>query len=146
MPFMLLTLFAGGLGGGGGGSKALQWGAPTGPLFEPTAPMVITGGMNELVKTLIAIGERTVKLNLYPGHGVITGHYRRSIHGEMRGSMHGIIHDSKVHYGPFLEWGAGSGGRFKGYRSFQLAEDKLNVITKAMAIKTATKVVKKLGG
>lgn len=50
-----------------------------------------------------------------------TGHYRRNVHGEMRGSLLGRLHDSNVIYGSWLE-GTSSRNqttRFKGYSSFR---------------------------
>lgn len=50
-----------------------------------------------------------------------TGHYRRSIHQEMKSDTMGIISDGGVIYGPWLE-GTSSRNqstRFKGYSSFR---------------------------
>lgn len=121
-------------------------GTPTGPLFALTASSRMKAEMRNLVKGLLAAGERFAKLNLFRGHGVITGHYRRSIHGEMTGSLHGVLHDSKVIYGPFLEFGAGSGGKFKGYRTFQLAGQHMQKIAEQKMGKAGRKMVKNLGG
>ncbi len=149
MPFILLSLFgdlfAGG-GGGGGSKRALQFGKPTGPLFDKDIRGIVRSELRDLVGELLAEGERTAKLNLYPGHGVITGHYRRSIHGDMTGSMNGIVHDSKVIYGPWLEWGSNTGGRFKGYHSFRLARQKMESIAEKKAGKAGKKIVGRLGG
>lgn len=81
----------------------------------------IRDAIHDTVRELVAEGESQVKEQLYPGHGLITGHYRRSIHGEVLGSMNGTVHDSNVVYGPWLE-GVSSRNdrtRFKGYAMFR---------------------------
>ena len=107
------------------------------PLFNGQAPPRIRQALQDSVKELISEGERKVKLQLRPGHGLITGHYRRSIHGEMTDSQHGRVHDSGVVYGPWLE-GVSSRNettRFKGYAMFRntrqdLEKLKLQVLQK----------------
>src|SRR3989337_3657930 len=56
-----------------------------------------------------------------------TGHYARSINGRMTSTLHGILTDSSVIYGPWLE-GVSSRNdatRFKGYGIFRRTRDKL---------------------
>lgn len=64
-------------------------------------------------------------------HGYFqTGHYNRSINGRMVDSMHGVISDSGVVYGPWLE-GVSSMNqrtRFKGYHIFRKAAEKIQAI------------------
>ncbi len=101
-----------------------------GPVLNGQAPPIIKDALNAAISDLTAEGEKQVKLQLYPGHGLVTGHYRRSIHGEVSSSMHGRIHDSKVVYGPWLE-GASSRNqqtRFKGYAMFRNARQQLDRI------------------
>lgn len=99
-----------------------------GPLFASSSPaQVIEEAMHNAVQEVMLRGEALVKDQLYIGHGVRTGHYRRSIHGEMRGTFEGLIHDSNVIYGPWLE-GTSSRNettRFKGYAMFRNAAQQL---------------------
>ncbi len=99
----------------------------SGPLLEGRAPAIIDGAIKAAVADLTAEGERNVKLQLRPGHGLVTGHYRRSIHGETSAAYHGRVHDSEVVYGPWLE-GVSSRNqqtRFKGYAMFRNATQQL---------------------
>ena len=99
----------------------------SGPFFGGAAPDVIRDALSKSIGDVVALGETSVKLQLYPGHGLRSGHYRRSIHGEMQNSMFGRIHDSNVIYGPWLE-GVGSRNqttRFKGYHMFRQAKGEL---------------------
>ena len=98
-----------------------------GPLLEGRAPAIITEAIKAAVADVTAEGERDVKLQLRPGHGLVSGHYRRSIHGETGSALHGRIHDSNVVYGPWLE-GVSSRNqttRFKGYAMFRNATQQL---------------------
>ncbi len=116
-----------------------------GPIFQSGLPAnVIQDTLRGAIGDLVAEGEREVKLQLYPGHGLKTGHYRRSVHGEITTSLHGTVHDSKVVYGPWLE-GVSSRNettRFKGYAMFRNATQKLQ----GMARDTLEKWVKKALG
>lgn len=58
-----------------------------------------------------------------PGRGS-TGHYRRSLHRQVSG-LHGVIDDSNVVYGPWLENGSAA-TRFRGYASFRRVGDWMN--------------------
>lgn len=98
-----------------------------GPLLQGMAPGIIQDAIKATVGDLVAEGETGVKKQLYPGHGLITGHYRRSIHGETGAAFHGRIHDSEVVCGPWLE-GVSSRNqttRFKGYAMFRNATQQL---------------------
>ena len=56
-----------------------------------------------------------------------TGHYRRNVHGAVRNSRLGVITDSNVVYGPWLEMGRSNRPtRFKGYAAFRRTGDWLN--------------------
>ena len=99
----------------------------SGPIFSGRAPGRIKSALKDAISEMVAIGERDVKGQLRPGHGLITGHYRRSIHGELKSSVLGIVHDSGVVYGPWLE-GVGSRNkttRFKGYAMFRNMTQRL---------------------
>ena len=100
-----------------------------GPFFEIGA-IAAKRAVEDVVRELVNDGEKAVDVQLYPGHGFITGHYKRSVHGELQDSYHGRIHDSRVVYGPWLE-GVGSRNersRFKGYRMFRNAFQRLESI------------------
>lgn len=104
-----------------------------GPLLE-RGPAIVRQGVRGMVQAVIERGEERLNETLRPRpQGVFlsvaeaapgrasTGHYRRSIHAEMRSDTQGRIDDSGVVYGPWLE-GTGSRNqstRFKGYASFR---------------------------
>ena len=83
--------------------------------------------ITDSIREIVAEGERSVDAQLSPGHGLRTGHYRRSVNGELVDSLHGRIHDSKIVYGPWLEGvsSRNASSRFKGYRMFRNAFQQL---------------------
>ncbi len=118
-----------------------------GPLFTKGAGPVREAG-KKIVADLVERGEREVKLQLRPGHGLITGNYRRSINGEIVRDLNGIVHDNNVVYGPWLE-GVSSRNdrtRFKGYRMFRNARQTLQRIAKGVMNRRIAEAVRSLGG
>ena len=120
----------------------------TGPLFLPGVQQKVEEAVNDAVGDLVSEGERQVKLQLTPGHGLESGHYARSIHGEVTGSMHGIISDSNVVYGPWLEGVSSMNDRtrFKGYAMFRNAFQQLERIAGDILNKRMAQLVQRLGG
>ena len=119
----------------------------SGPLFTRGSGPVREAGKN-IVADLVEKGEREVKLQLFPGHGLVTGNYRRSINGEIVRDLNGLVHDSNVVYGPWLE-GVSSRNqrsRFKGYHMFRNARQTVQRIAKGVANKRIAEAVRKLGG
>jgi hypothetical protein len=117
----------------------------SGPVFRHGgAP--IRRAVRDTIRDLVAKGEREVKTQLYAGHGVDTGHYRRSVHGEATSDLHGTIHDSRVVYGPWLE-GVSSRNqrsRFKGYRMFRNAKQRLERLKVSFLNRRIQQAVRKL--
>jgi len=77
-----------------------------------------------------------------------TGHYRRSVHSEMKTDTLGVLDDSKVVYGPWLE-GTGSRNtatRFKGYSSFRRTEQHLQSQVGGILAGHVGKLVRELNG
>jgi len=75
----------------------------SGPLFDGRAGSALKAATKSAIAELVALGETKVKKDLFPGHGLLTGHLRRSITGEMKSSTLGIVHDRNVVYGPSVE-------------------------------------------
>jgi hypothetical protein len=119
-----------------------------GPLFEGNAASRVVKAIDATVKDIVAEGERLIKLDLYPGHGLVTGHYARSIHGEMSGTLHGVVHDSNVVYGPWLETGRrrGQQTRFRGLAHFRRATQQLQANIGRFAAAALERLRKELGG
>jgi len=118
----------------------------TGPIFQGDAGQKVVKAIHDAVHDLVITGEQKVDAQLYAGHGLVTGHYRRSVHGEMTDSLHGKVHDSMVVYGPWLE-GVGSRNqrsRFKGYRMFQIAHQHLEKIKGDVVNKWVGRLVRDL--
>jgi len=137
----------------------------SGPFFRENVPLVIGAALRAAVGDVVAEGERAVKLQLYPGHGLRKGRYRGSIHGETTSvgagvalaaagvtsgqffaSPHGIIHDSHVIYGPWLE-GVSSrnqASRFKGYALWRRTRDKLQGLAHQILLHHVNKAIARL--
>ena len=117
----------------------------SGPFFSLGAGPV-QQAVTDSIREIVNEGEKNVKGQLYPGHGLITGHYRRSVHGELTDSLHGRIHDSLVVYGPWLE-GVSSRNdrsRFKGYRAFRNAFQRLEQTKDAIVRKHIARAIGRL--
>ena len=116
-----------------------------GPFFRLGSVPVVRA-LSAAVRETVEEGEHRVGLQLYPGHGFITGHYKRSVHGEMTSSLHGRVHDSRVIYGPWLETGRrrGQATRFRGYAQFRNAAQQLERIKKAILRKHIDRAMKDL--
>lgn len=117
-----------------------------GPLFaKGGAP--VQKAIRDTIQDVVERGEEMVKAQLYPGHGLVTGHYRRSIHGEVRASGNeGRIHDSDVIYGPWLE-GVSSRNdrtRFKGYSMFRKSKAALDKAVPRLLQKHIDRAVREL--
>lgn len=120
-----------------------------GPFFDRNVGRAITSGITKAIHDLVAEGERKVKLQLYPGHGFITGRYRNSVNGEVLSDLHGVVHDTDqgkpVVYGPWLE-GVSSRNqrtRFKGYAMFRTATRELDQIAQAILDRAMDDAVRK---
>lgn len=114
----------------------------SGPFFSANVRGAAEDAIKNAINEIVLTGEREARLMAQPrpagvfrsrdyarAHGYFqTGHYNRSIHADMRDSRHGIIFDSNVTYGPWLE-GVSSRNdttRFKGYAIFRKTRDKLD--------------------
>ena len=120
----------------------------SGPLFNGGVKRAIRAATDMSVRDLVALGEQFVKKELVPGHGLITGHYRRSVTGEMNGSMLGVVHDRNVIYGHWLEGVSNRNKttRFKGYFMFRKGRQVVDR-AKGMVIRKNLRMVKsRMGG
>lgn len=117
-----------------------------GPLLSGTAAAALTEIAHNAINELVDEGEKRVALQLYPGHGLRSGHYRRSIHGDMLSSLHGRVHDSGVVYGPWLEGVStrNQRSRFKGYAMFRNAYQQLERIKVAVVEKHVQRFMQRM--
>lgn len=130
-----------------------------GPVFSPTGPDV-GDSIRDTITEIVLTGEREARLMAQPSpaglfrsreyaaaHGYFqTGHYNRSINGRVTDSMHGMIADSNVVYGPRLE-GVSSRNqstRFKGYAIFRKTAQKLQGLAGGILKKHMDKLTARL--
>ena len=119
-----------------------------GPIFGSSSAAQVKQAIEQTIRDITLEGERDVVLQLYPGHGLLTGHYRRSIHGDVVNSLDGRIHDSGVVYGGWLE-GVSSRNqrtRFKGYFAFRNAMQRLQGKAQGILQANINRLVGKLNG
>ena len=104
-----------------------------GPVLEGKGAEVIEREVGKGIEKLVELGEQRLAMMLRSRPAGVylsvaearkgqasQGNYPRNIHG-MASHLHGLITDSEVEYGPWLE-GVGSRNattRFKGYHSFR---------------------------
>lgn len=97
-----------------------------GPLFD-RGPERFRDAVRDVTQDLVERAESMVKAQLYTGHGLISGHLRRSIAGEMKGPLSGVV-ATKVVYGAWIE-GVSTRNektRFKGYAMFRKSAQALD--------------------
>lgn len=107
----------------------------------------IKDAIDALVQDLLTEGEAKVEQQLYAGHGVRTGEYKRSIHDRIVKSAHGVVEDDKSVKGKFLETGrywSSTGHRFRGYAMFRKATSHLRRLARQFAGKQFARAVKRL--
>ena len=135
----------------------------SGPFFAK-GPAVIVASLHDAIAETVLEGEKQAVGMAQPrgsasatavfhsrsyaaAHGYKqTGHYARSINGRMTSTLHGILTDSSVVYGPWLE-GVSSRNdatRFKGYGIFRRTRDKLQGMARGIIDKHIKRAVGKL--
>lgn len=117
-----------------------------GPVFQPGLPKsVLNKALRDGVEEVAREGEKLVKMQLYPGHGYESGHYKRSVHGHVRGTV-AEVHDSGVIYGAWLEGVSrrNQRTRFKGYRMFRNAMRRLAPAAERIAAGPVRRAVERL--
>ena len=118
----------------------------SGPFLTGQPAAVVDNTMRRTIAELVAMGEIDVSEQLYRGHGLVTGHYRRSIHGEVLTSRNGKVHDSKVVYGPWLEGTSSRNqrSRFKGYAMFRIGRDRTDTQARQIAERIVHNLMQRL--
>lgn len=132
----------------------------SGKLFSALAPHQVAEGAARTVQRLVEMGEERLNTILRPAPAGVflsvsearrgkasKGHYRRNINGRAQGPR-GVIDDSGVVYGPWLEGISprNSTTRFKGYASFRRTGDWLDSKAMGVARAEAARTVQALGG
>lgn len=128
-----------------------------GPLFRG-ANGILDRHLNAAVQALVEAGEQHLDELLRPRPpGVYlsvaearrgqasTGHYRRSVHGRVSGH-HGVIDDSGVVYGPWLEGVSPRNvtTRFKGYSAFRRTSQWMERQAKQIIASQVSSLVREL--
>jgi|SRR5215831_7589204 len=108
----------------------------TGKFFEgPVAPRVQQAVKQGMEKVALQ-GQAWVQEQLYKGHGVVTGYFRRSITPDVLAWNHATV-GSIVIYGTWLEdgpHGRQPQGRFRGYHIFRNAGERIEKVNMNDAI------------
>ena len=128
-----------------------------GRFFQPYANQqlltAVNAGINELVQEAETFLNDRLKsrasggayLNKPAKEGGSTGHYRRSIATEMK-QLSALITDGDVVYGPWLEGisSRNNSTKFKGYKSFRLAGQHAEKLSKKVFEKALNTFVRKV--
>ena len=104
-----------------------------GKLFDISAPKRLRDAMNQGLTRMALVSEARIKGQLYKGRGVVTGHLRRSISGELVRDLVAQTDAGLIRQGAnvvYASWIEGTSSRnnttnFKGYRMFQNARKEL---------------------
>jgi len=104
-----------------------------GKLFDISADKRLLDAMNQGITRMALVTEQRVKQPMVKGRGVVTGHLRRSVSGELVGDLKAQIDAGSARQGAnvvYASWVEGVSSRnasstFKGYRMFQNAFKRL---------------------
>ena len=122
-----------------------------GKLFSPTVDKELVKALNKGITRMALVSEERVKSQLWKGHGVVTGHLRRSVSGELVRDLVAQTDAGAVRQGAnvvYATWIEGTSKRnkttrCKGYRMFDKARKKLQGELVANADKYFAKHIKK---
>ena len=117
----------------------------TGPIFSPNVETMTKETIKAIESDLVKAGIKDVREQLYPGHGKLTGDFRRSITGSKR-HLNSSIYPKLWVIGLWLE-GVGSRNAttsFKGYGIFAKASEELRGDSDDIAEKRVKALVGKL--
>ena len=132
----------------------------SGPFFS-LGPKPVLDSLHDAIQETVSTGERELVMMAQPrerggvfhsgayaaAHGYRhTGHYARSINGRMVSNLNGVISDSGVVYGPWLE-GVSSrnqASRFKGYALWRRTRDKLQGLAHQILLHHVNKAIARL--
>lgn len=101
----------------------------SGPIFQPGVSAKLQKAIDEGLNEIAMHGQSLVQRQLYAGHGVRTGHLRRSIWGGTTGPLRAQVdaghhqQGGNVLYAKYVEHGT---TRMKGYHMFQTAAAQLS--------------------
>lgn len=123
-----------------------------GPLFDRLrrGRDVLDEANRAWVTDLMKEGEAKVESQLYPGHGYLTGHYKSTIHSQLRDSQHGVIATSPDRQMAIIgNWLEGSRSRharhrFKGYAMWRKTRAHIRRIANELAGKVYARATKRL--
>lgn len=119
----------------------------TGPIFSPNVESQTKEEIRAIERELAKEGIGMVREQLHPGHGYVSGDFRRSITAS-RKTLNTTIYPRLWVIGLWLE-GVGSRNdttRFKGYAIFRKAREVLARESDDIAQRGVAKLVKKLNG
>jgi hypothetical protein len=118
-----------------------------GPFFTLGAKP-LQEALDDVTQDIVERGERMWKGQLYPGHGLLTGHLRRSISGEVRGRLRGEITDSGVIYGAWVEGTSRRNRttRFKGYSAARRTTRAIQRMVPRLAERHIRKAIRRMNG
>lgn len=128
----------------------------SGPIVSGQGPRIVDAVMQRAVRDLVEKGIERLNQMLRPrpagvylsigqagtGKGS-TGNYRRHVHPTFS-TLHAMITDGGVVYGPWLEFG-GAGTRFRGYATFRRVGQWMEKTASLILKKHANTMVKRLG-
>lgn len=119
----------------------------SGPFFQPSALLHTRHAVEDVEEDVADRGVQLVKEQLYHGHGVLTGEYRRGIHATEK-TQHTEVTDRDPVVGAWLEGvsSLNTRTRFRGYAMFRRGTQRLNREAKRIAEQRVKGLVRRLNG
>jgi len=121
-----------------------------GPFFGPDALKATPEATRAWVDDTLREGEAKLNIQLYPGHGVATGEYKRHIGSAISDSFHGRIYGGadrrSAVVGAWLEGGRSrkEQHRFRGYHMWRATRAHLRRLANELAGKVYSRITRRL--
>ena len=119
----------------------------TGPFFELDTTREVDKMLRDTVQETVDRGESEVRDNLRPGRGVLSGGYRRTVQGKVRGTKGSVAGGSGI-IGTWLEGTSrrNQTTRFRGYGTWRQARQRTERRSGDIFERRADRMVAKLNG
>lgn len=121
----------------------------TGPFWDHGKAELTEAG-RAWIQDMLTEGQAKVEAQLYPGHGVVTGAYKSTIHSQIKSSVWGEIGNAPDRQTSLIgAWLEGSrnrseAARFKGYGMFRKTKSHLRRLANELAGKVYSRMTKRL--
>ena len=120
----------------------------SGPLFKSDSGREVRRAIGKLVSAVAVVGKQQVQAQLTPGHGKLTGRYRRTVTRKKSGKLAAEVRSKNTMMSLWLEGGsnllAKRKGSFPGYHIYENAYRRTDATAGEQARKIVAELVRAL--